>query len=361
MTDAPGSDLPPSPPPASAPASLRLLALLAALTACWVARDLLVPVMLAMFLALVTNPLVTRLRRLWIPRWLGALVTVFGGLALAAFLASLLVAPASDWIRRAPNELRQLTPKLRHLVQQVDQANRTAVSLAKAAGANPSSTPVADVDKPHPPNLWALVMGTPRVLASIGAVVLLAFFFLVYGQRLERQAIDALPDGRRKEQAAEVLRAIESEVSGYVLTISLINLTLGLLLTGGLLALGLDLTDALLWGTVAALLNFVPYVGPLIGVLALALVGAVAFDEPARMLAAPAIYLGLHGLESQLVTPIILGRRMAVSPLIMLLWLMLWGWLWGIAGLLLAVPMLVSVKIVASRVDGWREAVRVLE
>jgi hypothetical protein len=120
-------------------------------------------------------------------------------------------------------------------------------------------------------------MGTPRVLASIGAVVLLAFFFLVYGQRLERQAIDALPDGRRKEQAAEVLRAIESEVSGYVLTISLINLTLGLLLTGGLLALGLDLTDALLWGTVAALLNFVPYVGPLIGVLALALVGAVAF------------------------------------------------------------------------------------
>ena len=146
-----------------------------------------------------------------------------------------------------------------------------------------------------------------------------------------------------------------------MLTISLINLVLGLLLTGALWWLGLSLGDALLWGTAAALLNFAPYIGPLTGVLALALVGAVTFDEPGRMLAPALVFLGLHALESQLITPIVLGRRMSISPLVLLLWLMLWGWLWGSAGLLLAVPMLVCFKIVAERVDGWQGWAKVIE
>jgi predicted PurR-regulated permease PerM len=146
-----------------------------------------------------------------------------------------------------------------------------------------------------------------------------------------------------------------------VLTISLINILLGLILAGGLFAMGLDLADALLWGTMAALFNFVPYVGPLSGVLLLAVVGVVAFDKPAQMLVPPLLYLGLHVAESQFITPIILGRRMAISPLVMLLWLMLWGFLWGIAGLLLAVPMLASLKIVAERVEGWQHWAKLIE
>ena len=146
-----------------------------------------------------------------------------------------------------------------------------------------------------------------------------------------------------------------------MLTITVINIALGLLLTGALYWLGLDIADALLWGTVAALLNFAPYVGPLTGVLALGVVGVVAFDDPGRMLLPPAIFLGLHALESQVITPIVLGRRLAISPLVMLLWLMLWGWMWGIAGLLLAVPMLVCFKILTERVEGWEGWSRVIE
>lgn len=361
-TPSAGADSATVPATADISGAVRLLAVLFFFGACWAARDLLVPVMLAMFLALVANPLVTRLRKLWIPRWLGALGVVLGGLTAAVLLASLLVGPATDWIKQAPTELRQLAPKLKSLTRQVEQANKAAESIVKAAGASAPATAVAaDVDKPHAPNLWALISGTPRMVASILAVVLLSFFFLVYGENLQRKAIAGMSNPRKKQLSVEILRTIESDLSTYVLTISSINVLLGLILTGALWWLGLDLADALLWGTVAALLNFIPYVGPLTGVLALALVGVVAFDRPGQMLVPPALYLGLHVLESQLVTPIILGRRMAISPLVMLLWLMLWGWLWGIAGLLLAVPMLASCKIVAERVERWQAWAKVIE
>jgi predicted PurR-regulated permease PerM len=353
---------PPEDAPASGLGAVRLIALIFGLAACWLARDLLVPIMLAMLLALLANPLVTRLNKMWVPRWLGALGVVLGALTLSVWLASLLVVPATDWVKQAPTELRQLAPKLKSLTRQVEQANKAAASIVKAAGGStPASTAAADAEKPRPPNLWTLISGAPRALASVLAVVLLAYFFLVYGEGLQRHAIARLPDAERKLVTIDILRTIESDLSRYVMTISAINVGLGLILTGGLFWLGLDLSDALLWGTVAALLNFVPYVGPLSGVLLLALVGVVAFNSPAQMLVPPALYLGLHVMESQFITPIILGRRMAISPLVMLLWLMLWGFLWGIAGLLLAVPMLASLKIVAERVERWHGFAKVIE
>ena len=349
----------PAPPGRGA---VRLIAVIFSLAACWLARDLLIPVMLAMLLALLANPLVTRLNRMWIPRWIGSLVVVVGGLVLAVSLATLLVGPATDWIKQAPTELRHLAPKLKALTRQVENANQAAASIAKAAGAAPSANTVAaEADKPHPPNLWTIISNTPRALAGVLAVVLLAYFFLVYGEGLQRHAIARLEHSEHKKVTIDILRTIEADLSSYVLTISAINLGLGLILTAGLAWMGLSLSDALLWGTVAALFNFVPYVGPLSGVLLLAMVGVVAFDQPTRMLLPPALYLALHVMESQFVTPVILGRKMAISPLVMLLWLMLWGFLWGIAGLLLAVPMLASIKIVAERIEPWQGWAKVIE
>lgn len=363
--DPPGTPPPPEPPvdeqPASGIGAVRVIAVIFSLAACWLASDLLVPVMLAMMLALLGNPLVSRLARMWIPRWLGSLVVVLGGLVLAVWLSSLLISPATDWMKQAPNQLRELAPKLKKLTRQVEQANKAAASIVNATGAAAPASAVSDADKPRPPNLWTLISSAPRILASVLAVALLAYFFLVYGQGLQRHAIARLPGAQQKQVTIEILRTIETDLSRYVMTISVINFSLGLLLTGGLVWMGLDWSDALLWGTLAALFNFVPYVGPLSGVLLLGLVGVVAFDTPAQMLVPPTLYLGLHVLESQFVTPVILGRRMAISPLVMLLWLMLWGFLWGIAGLLLAVPMLASLKIVAERVEGWQGWAKVIE
>jgi predicted PurR-regulated permease PerM len=146
-----------------------------------------------------------------------------------------------------------------------------------------------------------------------------------------------------------------------VLTISLINTAVGLALAGALLWLGVPLPESLLWGTMAAVLNFAPYVGPLIGMVTMLLMGFVAFDEAWRALLPAGLYLVLHTIEGQIVTPIVLGRRMRLSPLVLILALMIFGWLWGIAGLLLAVPMLVCVKLVLARIDGLEKWSKLLE
>ncbi len=342
---------------------LHFVAALAVIGAFWMARELLVPICVALFIGLVANPAVTRLRRWHVPRWIGGLVVVFGGVVLAVALASQLLAPATEWMQRAPQALRQVAPKVRGLVRQVDAANKAAESIVSASGgaaAPPHSAAQPEDGKPTPPSLWGMIRAAPRMLAWFGAVILLGYFFVVFGVDLQYRAIAQLPLRQQKKLTHEILRTIEFELSRYVMTITLINAGLALVLSLAFWLLGLDPMDALLWGAIGGLLNFAPYVGTVIGVSAMALVGVIAFDDPAKMLLPALCYLGLQLFESEVITPIILGKRWRISPLVLLLWLLFCGWLWGIPGVLLAVPMLVSFKIVAERVDGlkgWSKAI----
>ena len=345
---------------------VHLLALVVFVAGCWAGKELLVPVLLGLFLSLVANPLVWKLQQLHMPRWIAGMIVVFGGIALALTLMTQLATPAGDWLQRAPTALREVAPKLRGLVKQVNEANKAAASVVSAAGAAPAGSSRAQAAalaqaQPKAPNLWGLLRGAPRVLAIIGAVVLLSYFFVVFGVDLQRRAIALLPFRYQRRLTAEILETIEGELSRYVLTITTINIVLGCLVAAALVAIGIPLGDALLWGALGGLLNFAPYVGPVIGVSMLAVVGVVNFDEPSRMLLPPLVYLALQLLETQVVTPIILGKRWSISPLVVLLWLLFCGWLWDIAGVLLAVPMLVCFKIVTERVEGLQGWAKVIE
>ena len=347
------------PRPRSSAASI-VLAVLAVAFTLWAAQDLILPVLLAMFLALVGNPIIRLLRRARLPRFLGALLVLAMGIAGSVLLAQQLVQPAGEWIRELPREIGQLAPKLRSLAKPVQDANKAAENIARAAGGENTSRPV-QVVKTEVNDPYKALTATPRMVASVLAVVLLTFFFMVYGQDLQRNAIALLPGRQQKKLTVEILQAIESEISRYVLTISIINVLLGLAYAACLyFFLALPLDEALLWGTMAAILNFAPYVGPLIGMVAMLAMGFLTY-QPWQSLAPAAIYLGLHTLEGQLVTPIVLGKRMALSPLLLILALMVFGWLWGILGLLLAVPLLVCVKIVLAKVDGLEGWARLLE
>ena len=344
-----------------APMSLVVLATLAVAYTLWATQELILPVLLAMFFALIGNPIIRLLQRLRVPRFLGALAVLCSGIALAILLGQQLVQPAGEWLREAPQELRTLAPKLQKLTKPVQDANKAAENIARAAGGENTAKPV-QVVRTEANDPYKSLTATPRVAASVLAVVLLTFFFMVYGQDLQRHAIALLPDRQKKKLTVEILHAIETEVSRYVLTISAINAVVGLVFAGCLFFfLDLPMDEALLWGTMALLLNFAPYVGPLIGITAMLLMGFASYDETLRALAPAAIYLGLHTLEGQIVTPIVLGRRMALSPLVLILALMVFGWLWGIVGLLLAVPMLVCVKIVLARIEGMDGWARLLE
>lgn len=353
----PDSAAPPPRPRAST--AILLLATLAVGYTLWAAQDVLLPVLLSMFFALVGNPIIRVLRRLYVPRFLGALIVLLGGMAAAGVLAQQMLPSAMEWAREAPREMRQLAPKLRALTKPVQDANRAAENLARAAGGQTGRQP--EVVRTAQDDPYRMLTATPRLLASLLAVVLLTFFFMVYGENLQRNAIALMPGRQQKKFTVGILQSIEREVSRYVLTISLINTVVGLVFAGVLYLLEIPLPEALLWGTMAALLNFAPYVGPLIGIMAMLMVGFITFDDPWQSLLPAAAYLVLHTLEGQIVTPIVLGRRMALSPLVLILALMLFGWLWGIIGLLLAVPLLVCVKLVLARVEGMEGWARLLE
>jgi len=356
-------ELPPSPPPSPRPrasAAVVVLATLAVGYTLWAAQELVLPILLAMFFALIGNPIIRGLQRVYVPRFLGALLVLLGGLFAAGALGNQLIEPAGEWIRQVPREMKQVAPKLRDLYKPMLDANKAAQNIARAAGGESTSRPV-QVIRTEANEPFKVLTATPRRVASVLAVVLLTFFFMVYGQQLQRNAIALLPTRQQKKLTVDILTSIERAISRYVLTITVINMCLGLALSGALYWLGVPMQEALLWGTMAAILNFAPYVGPLIGIVIMLLMGFVAFDDLWPSLLPAGIYLALHTLEGQIITPIILGHSMRLSPLVLILALMVFGWLWGIVGLLLAVPLLVCVKLVLARVEGLTGWARLLE
>ncbi len=281
------------------------------------------------------------------------------GLVLAGLLGRQLVEPAAEWMQQLPSELQLLTPKLQQMTGPMQQASEAAASVARAAdGDQARQLEVVAVRESDP---WERLVATPKMVMSILAVVLLTFFFMVYGERLQRHAISLLPNRYQQRVTVEIMQSIEREVSRYVLTITLINAVLGAAVALALHLLGLSLPNALLWGTLVALLNYAPYVGAFIAATALLLMGLIVWDELGRALLPLGVYLVLQTLEGQLFTPVVVGHRMALSPLLLVLALMLFGFLWGFLGLLLAVPLLVCVKKVLSRIDGMEPWARLLE
>ena len=342
---------------------LTWLLLLAGLYTCYFARDLIVPVLLAIFLGLCGNPFVTRLRQLWVPRWIGALTVVTGGLALLILSAGLLLPSAASWMQRAPDELREHLPKIRELARPLQEASQATESLQRMADVAPAastSAPTMVLEQPRR-NLMEILSNAPRALTSILVVLILGFFFMVYGEDLLRRVLSVLPNWRQKRDTVDILRTIQADIARYMLTLTAINTGLGLCTAVALYAIGLAPEDALFWGAVAGLLNFAPYLGPFATTLALLLVGLTAFGHLGQALLPATAFLSLHLIEGQFLTPLVLGKRMAISPVILLLWLFLWGWMWGIAGLLLAVPMLVCFKIYCSRVESMRVWAQLIE
>lgn len=300
------ADPPLAPVRPRASSALLLLTTLAAGAAMWAAQPVLLPILLAMFFALIGNPLIRGLQRLYLPRAAAALLVLFAGMAGTTLLASQLVDPAAEWARQVPREIRRIAPRLQEVTRPVKEANEAAADIARAAdGGDRVEVVRTEVNDPY-----RSLTATPRMIAAVFAVILLTFFFMVFGQNLQRNALAMLPTRQQKRITVEILQSIEYEISRYVLTISAINATVGLAFAGALYLVGVPAAEALLWGTMAAVLNYAPYVGPLIGMLIMLLMGFVASDQVWQALLPAGIYLGLHSLEGQIITPIVLGRQM---------------------------------------------------
>jgi len=342
-------------------ASLRLailwLTLLATLGAFYIARSLVVPVLFAAFIALSANPIVNGLARQWFPRSLVAALVIAGGIMLVALLVAWVAEPAQHWFERAPDAVRSLAPKLRSMNQQIEAAGRATQSIITLGTQTPH--PAAPPTVPALFDIWDALSATPRMLASVFAVVLLSYFFLVYGDTLLRKTVVLAPSLQHKRNAVDILRTMQREMSRYLFTTTLINACVGL--GAATISYALGIGDPVLWGVLAAVLNFIPYVGPMTMTGVFVILGLLGFERISPALTPAGLFALLVILEGQFLTPLILGRRLRLNPVVILLALMLLGWLWGPAGIVLAVPSLVAIKIVCQRVEGWDRVARAIE
>ena len=308
-------------------------------------RSILLPIVLALLLSYLFRPIVRGLARLKIPLSVSAAFILIGLFALVGYGISALATPAVGWLQKAPAGLTELQHKLLPVKKSIAQVTQATGEIEKLATTN-SETKTVEV-KRHPISEMLFVR-TPEFIASAALLSILLYFLLVYDQVFIAKLVKLLPTLSDKKTAVSIAYDIESQVSRYLFTVTAINAGLGLAVGTALGLLGLR--NPVMWGVMVALLNFVPYLGALTGIICMTIGAALSFDSLGYALIFPAVYLGLGTLEGSFITPWIMGRSLTLNPVIILLSLIFWGWMWGIVGIILAVPILAAFKIFCAHI-----------
>ncbi len=324
----------------------------------YLAASLILPVLIAAFLSILLAPAVRALVALHIPQSAAAGLVVTLAVSFAAVLLFHLYAPVQSWLTSGgPADLRILERKLRIVrapVDAVKNATQTVASIAE--GDTRAPKPVVKIENGSPLDL---IKTMHAALLTTLSTILLVYFLLASGNLFLRKLVQATPRLRDKIRTVEIAHNLQREISAYFGTITLVNIGLGLVT--GMAMWMLAMPTPLVLGVMVSLLNFLPYLGPMLASVILAGVAIVTFDTPQAMILPPVVYLILHMVEGQLVVPLVLGRRMAVNPVILFLWVLIFTWVWGAPGAVIAVPMLVAVRICAERIELLRPLASLLE
>ena len=312
------------------------------------ARSFLLPLVLALLFSFLLAPIVRRFDRFGVPTAISAAVVMVLLVAVVGYVGYRLTTPAAAWLATAPESLRRVEYKLRAFRKPVEQVTKAAEQVGNMAT-------VEGDDKPQPvavqTETWTGTLFTQTQGLAAGALVMLIllYFLLASGDLFLRKLVRILPTLEDKKVAVDIARQIEDQISTYLLSVALINAGLGVTVTIAMYLIGMP--NPVLWGVMVGLFNFVPYVGPLTSLVVLTLVGVMTFDSLAWGLVPPGIYFCIDTVESNLITPALLGRRLSLNPVVIFVGVTFWAWLWGIGGALLAVPMLATFKILCDEIE----------
>lgn len=318
---------------------------------CYIAQAVLIPLTLALLLSLLLSPLVTLLQRLRLPRAVGSILILAVVVAAIAGGVTMLAQPARDWMAHAPQYIQAIQRRFESVRASIDAAQVATKKIENLGQSTSAKTPTV-VAAQQPGLLASAATVTPRVLTAVAEVLLLVYFFLSSGNGFLRRMVEVAPGMSEKKMVVHIAREVQEEMSRYLLMVSAINLVLGAATALAMFLLGVP--NPLLWGVVAAVLNFAPYVGPAMTGIGLLLVGITTFDTLGHALAVPGAFFALAIVEGQLVTPTIIGKRLSLDPAVVFVWLLLWGSLWGIVGILLAGPLIACFRIVCQHVEALK-------
>ncbi len=307
--------------------------------------EIFVPIILAFLLKMVLEPAMELLVAWHLPRFLAAFLIVGVLMTGVTGLAVMLSGPAASWVSKAPESFSRIQTRLARLSTMAHDFQKASHDVEKIG--EDAAAPAIAVK--GPPLSTFLFSGTRAFAAGLITIVVLLYFLLVSGNSFLRRMVEILPTLHNKKQAVDITNEVQRTVATYLGTVTIMNALVGV--ATGLAAWFCGLGDPILWGSVAFLLNYVPIIGPLAGVAILGMAGLLSFDTLWQALLPAGIYLAIHIVEGEVVTPTLLAHRLTLNPVAVIIALVFWYWMWGVAGALLAVPMLATFKIICDRIE----------
>jgi len=302
------------------------------------------PLTAAIVIAIALVPLLEWLERRGLPSALAAFLALATFLAIINAALAIIVVPATGWFARLPDSIPRIQSNLAPLIDFYSTlqrfVDRTLMSVASGteatAQAVAATAPTSVVDY--------FISSAPAAAIQLFFAVLVIFFFLSGWTRLRKGTIRRRGSFDGAMQTARVIQNVVDATADYLATITMINAILGL--TVSLLLWALGMPSPFMWGGIVSICNFVPYLGPIVAAVLLGLGGLMTFDAVGLALLPATIFIGVHLVEANLVTPLVLGKRLTINPLLILVSLSFWGWVWGTPGALLAVPLLLILQTV---------------
>jgi predicted PurR-regulated permease PerM len=323
----------------------------------YVAAAIVLPLILAIVLKLLLQPFVRLLERFHIPRPAGAVLSVL--LVVLAFggTISLLAGPAAGWAGELPRAIPKLRDSLGFLHGPIDAAEHVMKQVDALAGGTASSPQLPAVRSSS--LVGAVLSSSATATSGLLETLLLLFYMLVSGETFMRRMVEILPRFKDKRQAVELSMHIEHDVSVYLLSISCINAIVGI--ATGCVMLACGVANPVLWGAVAFVLNFVPILGAMVGLVIFLMASVLSLGVTWWALLPVGLYFAIHVTEGEIATPMLLARRFTLNPVALVLSLIFWYWMWGIPGAILAVPLLAITKIVCDDLRPLRAFGHLLE
>jgi predicted PurR-regulated permease PerM len=335
---------------------LFFLALLAVLYA---AAEIVLPIVLAIILKLLLQPFVRVFDRLGVPRGIGAALAIAVLVTGIAGLVGAIAGPGASWAGKLPSAIPEVQQRLAFLQAPLATAQWVLQQVQGIISGGGSGVPLPQAPAARLNLLGALFSGTAAFATRLFTTLLVLFYLLVSGETFLRRIVEILPTFGNKRQAVETSLHIERDVSVYLITVTLINVTVGLCTLGVMWACGV--ANPLLWGVIALVLNYVPIIGPMIATVIFLMASVLSLGVTWWALLPVGLYFCVHVIEGEFVTPLLVARRFTVNPVAVILALIFWYWMWGVPGVILAVPMLAIIKIVCDDLRPFRAFGHLLE
>jgi predicted PurR-regulated permease PerM len=332
--------------------SLAVLGVLAVCVSFWAAQGFLLPIALALVFAVLLAPICRLLEFLWIPRPLAAVMALLTAGFVAWMAFSLIAEPASRLIDDAPEMMERAERHLRELQAPLKPLTDISKEVEGLSIVDPATPPSRTVVVQEPGLASSIMASAQTAIVQTGFVFILCFFLLLTREEFRIKYIAFQPTLAARVRAARVFRDVGRRVTGYMVTFSIINLCVGV--GTGIACWQLGLPEPMMWGGLAFISNFIPFLGPAIMMALLGMAGLASFETLLEASYPLLAFMGISFLEANIITPTIVGKRMTLNPLAIILVVSFWIWLWGPVGGVVALPLLIMFKVVCDHTPPLR-------